>query len=165
MKTLALDSSDEKLLEAVREWVSLLIEERCEDACAFLCNGTSSRQWTPELIATLIENYGSRTSWHEGEIFKVTSLEEAKADPPQHLPPCHDVHRWRDEDSEGVIWSLEGGKQIPIPMSDFPVHHDYIGYVWFDLPLNGYWSDLTATFDLRVLNGQVVLELNDIHVM
>jgi hypothetical protein len=165
MKTLPLDASDEEILEAVREWVSLLIKERYADACAFLCNDNGPHQWTPELIATLIENYGSHTSWHEGEIFKVTSLEGAQADPPKHLPPRHDVHRWRDEDSEGVIWLFEGGKKIPIHVSDLPVPNDYIGYVWFDLPLNGYWSDLTATFDLCVLNDQLVLELNDIHVM
>lgn len=40
-----------------------------------------------------------------------------------------------------------------------------IGYVWFDLPLNGFWSDLTTTLDLRVMNNQLVFELNDIHVM
>jgi hypothetical protein len=165
MKTLALDSSDEEILEAVREWVNLLIEKRYQDACAFIRNGTGARHWTPELIATLLENYGSRTSWHDGEVFEVTSLEEAKANPPKHLPPRHDVHRWREDDSEGEVWLLKEGRRIPIPISDLPAQPDYLGYVWFDLPLNGYWSDLTTTFDVCVLNDQIVLELNDIHVM
>lgn len=40
-----------------------------------------------------------------------------------------------------------------------------MGHVWFDLPLDGVWSDLTATFDVCKEDGQLVLELVDVHVM
>ena len=39
-----------------------------------------------------------------------------------------------------------------------------IGQVWFDLPLDGEWSDLTATFEIQRAVGGVQLVLNDIHV-
>jgi hypothetical protein len=37
--------------------------------------------------------------------------------------------------------------------------------VWFDMPLNGYWSDVTATFDLDRDGEMLVLALEMIHVM
>ena len=39
------------------------------------------------------------------------------------------------------------------------------GHVWFDLPLNGNWSDLTALLNFRTVDEALVLELDDIHVM
>jgi hypothetical protein len=37
--------------------------------------------------------------------------------------------------------------------------------VWFDLPLNGQWSDLTATFQVSETKGGLALVLDDVHVM
>ncbi|KMW57419.1 hypothetical protein AIOL_002383 [Candidatus Rhodobacter oscarellae] len=34
----------------------------------------------------------------------------------------------------------------------------------FDLPLDGEWSDLTATFEVMQVKEQFVLVLQDIHV-
>jgi hypothetical protein len=39
------------------------------------------------------------------------------------------------------------------------------GYMWFDLPLNGYWSDLTATLELLMVDQQLVFELTAIEGM
>lgn len=41
----------------------------------------------------------------------------------------------------------------------------YAGYVWYDLNLNGYVSDLTATFDLIETPRGISVQLDDIHVM
>ena len=41
----------------------------------------------------------------------------------------------------------------------------YVGYVWYDLNLNGLASDLTATFDLIETDQGLSIQLNDIHVM
>ena len=41
----------------------------------------------------------------------------------------------------------------------------YIGYVWYDLNLNGFASDLTATFDLIETDRGLSVQLTDIHVM
>ena len=146
MKVLPVGASDQEILDAVREWVGMLIEERYAHACSFFYR---PRHWTPELMRTVIENYGSLESWHDGEIFKVTPLEEAKADPPVHMPPRHEVNRYQDDPE----------------IDPSEISPSYPGYVWFDLPLNGYWSDLTATLDLHVLNNQLVFELEGIHVM
>ncbi len=37
--------------------------------------------------------------------------------------------------------------------------------MWFDLPVNGEWSDLTATFQILRHGDALVLQLEDIHVM
>ena len=39
------------------------------------------------------------------------------------------------------------------------------GEVWYDLNIDGKASDLTATFELRIVDGGVTVHLNDIHVM
>ncbi len=138
MKTLPLEASDQEILDAVREWVGLLIEERYTDAYEFLYHKEGSSYWTAEMIATAIHYYGSLEPLEGGEICKVTPSEEAVVDPPTSMPLRQDVQRY-EEDLEG--------------------------YVWFDLALNGYASDLTATLDFRVVQNHFVFELNDIHVM
>ena len=40
-----------------------------------------------------------------------------------------------------------------------------IGYVWYDLNIDGVASDLTATFDIIEIVDGVEVRLNDIHVM
>ena len=40
-----------------------------------------------------------------------------------------------------------------------------VGSIRFDLPLDGEWSDLTATFDIVEEEGGLVLRLDDVHVM
>ena len=43
--------------------------------------------------------------------------------------------------------------------------HNFVGHVDFDLPLNGEWSDVTATFNIREVEDAWVLCLEDIHVL
>jgi len=40
-----------------------------------------------------------------------------------------------------------------------------IGDIWYDLNIDGYASDLTATFFIQKRTDGLVLVLNDIHVM
>jgi len=40
-----------------------------------------------------------------------------------------------------------------------------LGYVWYDLPLDGQWSDVTAVFDIWPGDEQLLLELSSIRVM
>ena len=40
-----------------------------------------------------------------------------------------------------------------------------IGEVWYDLNINGFVSDITATFSVYSVQTGLVLKLNDIHVM
>lgn len=43
--------------------------------------------------------------------------------------------------------------------------HGSIGQIWYDLNIDGYVSDLTATFDVQVGPDGLTVRLNDIHVM
>jgi hypothetical protein len=43
--------------------------------------------------------------------------------------------------------------------------HGFVGHVLYDLNINGFASDLTATFGLRSEPGGLALFLEDIHVM
>jgi hypothetical protein len=40
-----------------------------------------------------------------------------------------------------------------------------IGDIWYDINIDGYASDLTATFYVLEKDGGIVIELDDIHVM
>lgn len=41
----------------------------------------------------------------------------------------------------------------------------YLGEIWYDLNIDGYASDLTATFGVKYGNDGLTVELSDIHVM
>jgi hypothetical protein len=43
--------------------------------------------------------------------------------------------------------------------------HGCFGEIWYDLNIDGEASDLTATFALQWVDGEVTVHLNDIHVM
>jgi len=97
-----------------------------------------AQHWTPALIATVIHNYGSIGPWSDRRTFRVTPLAEATG----VLMPRQDVDRYDSND----------------------VDNGLLGYVWFDLSLNGGWSDLTAIINIVTDGSDIVLELDDIHV-
>lgn len=90
--------------------------------------------WTPQLIRSVIAGYGLSAPHPSGEKFKVTSRQRATGQP-HNLT----VDRINKPDSS-------------------------IAEVWYDLPLNGEWSDLTATFRVEVRGETSVLILEQIHV-
>lgn len=73
-------------------------------------------QWTPDLIRLVVQGYGSPEPYPCGTVFNVTQRATARGGPPQRIVD-RDVVR---------------------PHS--------LAEVLYDLPLNGKWSDLTATF-------------------
>jgi hypothetical protein len=92
-------------------------------------------EWTPELIKKVINGYGLPEPHPSGETFKVTPVKEAKGETP------------RQEVDRG------------------PYDGNRFGYVYYDLPLNGEWSDLTASFRLEKQDKNLVITLEEIHVM
>ena len=90
--------------------------------------------WTPDLIRAVIEGYGLPESHPSREVFKVTDRNFAKG-----RPHYRTVER------------------LEIPDSS-------LAEVWYDLPLNGEWSDLTATFRVARSDDSVVIILEQIHV-
>ncbi len=134
--TLPLDADDATILAAVRAWVTLLADERYQEAYDALYHPVGDH-WTPRLIEAAIHTYGSLEPAATGARYRVTPLETATG----ALKPRHEVDRF--DDAPG----------------------DLVGLVWFDLPLNGHWSDLTATLYVERRDAALVLELNDLHIM
>jgi hypothetical protein len=138
------ESSDEQIFEFIRKWCDTLAAENYIGAFFM-----TEHRWdmTPWLIQTLIECYGWVEPLKGAPMHKVTPPAEARIRPGDKIIP--DSNRWV------VIRYEEPPPQAP----------NYIGYVHYDLPLNGFWSDVTAQFDLKRTPRGVVLELESIHVM
>ena len=92
-------------------------------------------EWTPDLIKRVINGYGLPEPHPSGEIFKVTPIKEAKGETPKQ--------------------EIDRG----------PYDGNRLGYVYYDLPLNGEWSDLTASFRLEIQGQNLDVILEEIHVM
>ncbi len=91
-------------------------------------------RWTPELIRAVVTGYGSPEPHRSGTVFRVTARDAAVGHP----------HN-RTVDREAVR---------PPAFAE----------VWYDLPLNGEWSDLTATFRIESGVGGSTIVLQEIHV-
>lgn len=90
--------------------------------------------WTPELIEAVVHGYGLPESHPSGEVFMVTPIAEAQGGPPQRQIERYDI-------PSGVL-----------------------AEVFHSLPLNGEWSDLSATFNVIPANGGANVILQEIHV-
>lgn len=130
MKLIPKSASDDDILSIVREWTALLAQDDYEGAFK-ITRHDDYYQWTPELISTVIKNYGSIEPLEDGHVCQVTPIESATGD----NSPRHEVDRTCDP------WK-----------------------VWFDLPLDGEWSDLTATFSVFQDDVSLGLVLNEIHI-
>jgi hypothetical protein len=128
------DRTDEAVRAVIDRWLVELCERNVDGALAML---VPSKQWTPELLATVIRNYGSIDPFWDGRTFQVTAPESATGKGPRF----------------NVTW-FEGSR------SD-----GFAGYAHYDLPLNGEWSDVTASFDIVETRHGLCLALDDIHVM
>jgi hypothetical protein len=143
MATALTTRTAEAVRAVIETWVELLVEKKYEQALAML---TTSRPlldplatetgWTPELLAKVIQNYGSVESRDDGQVFTVTSATAVCAG------PRFDV-TWFDK-PVGCGWRAS------------------VGHAHYDLPLNGEWSDGTATIETE---EGLALALDDVHVM
>ena len=137
---LDLDAPDEVILGAVRAWCEALAAEDYGEAMAMI----HAPSWTIDSFRHCIQTCDG---WLEPAVpaHKVTPLASARyraGDEPKNNPwPRHVVDR-----------------------TTLPDGSPYIS-VWFDLPIDGFWSDLTATFDLEQVGEHYVLALDMIHVM
>lgn len=139
-------ADEESILDSIRTWVGCLARLDYEtahgltghEAYFYNLDGQKERfAWTPDHMREVIEGYGQPDP--DAEIkYQVTPISEAHCD---------------SKPEQCVDWC------------DAPLADSRIGLVYFDLPLNGEWSDLTAIFDLRKVDGALVLVLDDIHVM
>jgi hypothetical protein len=136
---LPFDASDEDILSVVMRWCDKLVAQDYAGAISILLQSA----WTPELLKTAIETIDG---WDD-------------SGPPHHVtPPETATFRPDDEPQNNAYPRLE------VDRSTLPDGSSYIS-VWFDLPLDGFWSDLTATFDVDATDGGLGLTLDQVHVM
>lgn len=140
MKVLPHHPSDVEVLDVVRAWARLLAEEDYASAFA-LTEHDPYYLWTPSLIRDVIAGYGSPCD-RRGPRHRVTPIEYASG---------------RDNPRQTITWFDRSG--------DERSQQARVGYVEFDLPLDGEWSDLTATFEIQRRGGRLVLVLNEIRVL
>lgn len=132
---LPLEASDQQILNAVRTWCAALAAEDYEGALSMV----RSTEWTVEKLQKTIEGYDGydKSGEYPHRLSPLDTAEYRPGDEPVNNPwPRHEVDR-----DEGFI------------------------SVWFDLPLDGYWSNLTATFYVEREGQDTVLELEMVHVM
>jgi hypothetical protein len=132
---LSVSATDQEILTAARDWADALAAQDYERAYGMTAHD-SHYAWSASLIRDVIEGYGLPER-HPAGPFRVTPLEDAKGGP----RPRHEVKRYDQAAPDGAV-----------------------AEVWFDLPLNGEWSDLTATFAVCQVGDDLVLCLNEIHV-
>jgi hypothetical protein len=96
--------------------------------------------WTPELLAAVIQNYGSVESRDDGKTFAVTPIATA----------------------------VGAGPRFDVTWFEKPLGYGSgasVGHARYDLPLNGQWSDVTASFDIVDTAEGLALALDDVHAM
>ena len=185
---LSADASDDDIFDLVRAWVDALAAEDYERAYEMTAH-SSFTGFTPDLIRRLVEGYGSVEADPNNpeeiedhrNIYRKLLQDEEEAGPSKYMGADESP-----EDAERIwrhilgVWRQaldDVGKPKPIhKITDWrtaeiedtePTHNirREDSEVWFDLPLDGVWSDLTATFDIRELDDCIVLQLEQIHVM
>jgi len=132
---LTASASDQEILAVARDWAHALAAQDYERAYAVTAHDPYYA-WSASLIRQVVEGYGFPEKQPAGP-FRVTPLGDAKGGP----RPRHKVRRYE--------------KKAP---------NNAVAEAWFDLPLNGVWSDLTATFAVYPIGDELVLCLNEIHV-
>lgn len=143
MNHLPLTASDTDLLYAVREWVGLLVDERYDEAfdALYHIEPFTGNELTARDIRAIVTGDGRCDD--EGIPYRVTPPNRATG----AVRPRHDVHRVDGRE----VQDIQDG--------------DLVASIWFDLPPNGVWSDLTATFMVLRAGDGLVLRLENIDVM
>ncbi len=135
--------ADETVLDAVRQWIELLVAERYAEAVGQLYQPSDTGGWTPQLVEALVTNYGQVDPRADGKVYRATSTGNAVTQ--RRINPYQDVE-WFPHDSAQYARGV-------------------VGFVTFDIPLNGEWSDVTATFLVHKVVDKLLLELEDMHVL
>ncbi|PLY41126.1 hypothetical protein CSZ94_17610 [Janthinobacterium sp. ROICE36] len=127
--------SDTQILDLIDAWIADLA--RGDYACAHARTAHDAYYgWTPALLRAVIEGYGSPEAYADGSVYRVTPAAQASGAPHERC-----VERPAKQDGDMAIAEARHA-----------------------LPLNGVWSDLTATFRVQSTALGARLVLQDIHV-
>jgi len=128
-------ANNAEILEFIDQWI-LLLEKEDYYAAFKMTKHDSAMGWTPELIKEVIKAYGDSEPTQ-----KVTLLNNGLA-----------------IDGRGEIEKAVQRKNV--------IWFDKTkGDIWYDLNIDGYVSDLTATFEIEKKADEILIILDDIHVM
>ena len=138
-------TSRDDINRAVFYWMELLADEKYVEAYELTMHDPYYG-WTPLLLESIISGYGLPYEPGE-EVFKVTSPQIAIVDSSSH-----------------VVYNDITFFEEPKKYSESMPEVKRIGCLFYDLPLNGKWSDLSVTFTLLQVDVFLMLELNEIHI-
>lgn len=138
-----LNATEETILEGVKQWVELFGAERYDEAVQWLYCPPAEVRWKPLTLKSLVTNYGLTDPRTDGKTYRVTAIATAKS-------------RTGAQPYQDVEWFSAGSLQVG---------RGVVGFVTFDLPLNGEWSDVTATFLIHKVADRLRLQLEDMHVL
>jgi hypothetical protein len=138
---LPLDCPDADILAVARRWTERLVAEDYVGAWDMLLH-RPKEVWapTPDVLRARIVNYGSPDPIPGEPVCVVTLIEAAAGSPWRWLP------------------SLKRER------SGNPNRPDVRGRLEWQLPLNGAWSDLVASFDLVDAGGELAFVLAALRV-
>lgn len=140
MKKIPLHASEEVLIKAVEEWVDLLVAKKFQEALDFIYP-IPYPEWNAGYLERWIGNYGFDQPLKDGSKVEITSRVDAKGNQySREYEPCD-------------------------PHIDEATGLEVVGMVFYDVPLDGEWSDLTAQFQVCELKGELVLDMHGLHVM
>lgn len=150
MKTLLLNASHNEIRQLVVEWNHLLSNEQYEEAIE-LIPSCKEKLWSPEQLKKAISGYGAPLNPDDETLLYLLSEWEV------------DRFIMSPINNENIESSIEVDRDNLYGMNP----NEYLGMVHFyDIPLSGYLSDLTARFNIRKIGEQkLTLEFIDIHVM
>jgi hypothetical protein len=140
MIVLSSAADDAAILGVARQWVAALAAGDFDGAFAMTAHDPYYA-WSPNLMRRVIAGYGLPEPTPDGVEHRVTPEATAQGGP----TPRHEV-TWYSEPR-----ALADGRRV-------------VAQVWYDLPMDGAWSDLTATFEVLRDTTGTVLVLNEIHV-
>ena len=127
--------SDTQILDIIDAWIADLA--RGDYACAHARTAHDAYYgWTPALLRAVIEGYGSPEAYADGSVYRVTPAAQASG-------AAHERCVERPDCQDGGAALAEARHA---------------------LPLNGAWSDLTATFRVEGTALGARLVLQEMHV-
>ena len=128
-------ATDKEILEFIDRWAALLAKEDYLAAFDFT-EHIKSHGWSPALIMKVIKSYG------DAETTQKVTLS-----------------------NNGLAIDGAGNIDKAVQIKEVEWIDETRGYIWYDLNIDNYVSDLTATFDVDKTDSAIRVFLNDIHVM
>lgn len=161
MKTLPINASKEDIINLLIEWTELLSKENYIDAFNLFPSYDGDFNWTPELLESAVFTYGCPgLTREEAEIrfgsadYKITSF----------LENPHQDEIMKSIEFHYFTVTPEIAQKQCLLNTDY---ENIIGDIhYFNVPLNGELSDLTARFYIKkVGEHSMTLSFKDLHVM